>query len=75
MPYLFDRFNNKKWKVLWYVIPICYTGFVATFRIIVGAHFLSDVLFGGTIAYVAAEAFKYLLITRKMSKLEGEKLC
>ena len=65
IPYVFEKFNTKKWKVIFYLIPICYTGLVATFRIVVGAHYLSDVLFGGTIAYVASEVFKYVFILRK----------
>ena len=64
MPYLYEKFNTKKWHVVWYLIPICYTGMVGIFRIVVGAHFMSDVLFGGTIAYVASELFKYLFIVR-----------
>lgn len=66
MPYVFERFNTKKWHVLWYVIPILFTGFVGIYRIVVGAHFMSDVLFGGTIAYIAAELGKYLFLIKKI---------
>lgn len=65
MPCLYEKFNNKKWTIIWYLIPICFTGLVGLSRIVVGAHFLSDVLVGGTIAYVAAELFKYLFLIRK----------
>jgi len=66
MPYLFKKYNTRKWHIIWYIIPICFTGLVGLSRIIVGAHFLSDVLVGGTIAYIAAEIFKYLFIVRKL---------
>ena len=66
MPYLFEKYNTRKWHIIWYIIPICFTGLVGLSRIIVGAHFLSDVLVGGTIAYIAAEIFKYLFIVRKL---------
>ena len=65
LPYLYDRFNNRKWTIIWYVIPICFTGLVGLSRIVAGAHYLSDVLVGGTIAYVAVEVFKYIFIVRK----------
>lgn len=68
MPYLYSKFDTKRWKIVWYLIPICYTATVGIFRIVVGAHYMSDVLFGGTIAYVAAELFKYLLIVRNKEK-------
>lgn len=64
MPYLFKKFDNKKWKTIWYIIPICYTGLVGFFRIVVGAHYLTDVLVGGTIAYVLAEVSKYIFFIR-----------
>ena len=70
LPDVFERFNNKKWRVLWYVIPICYTGIVAIGRIVAGAHFMSDVLIGGTLAYFGAELFRYIFITRKIKKAQ-----
>lgn len=65
LPYVNEKYNNRKWKVLWYVIPIVFTGLVGLSRIMVGAHYLTDVLVGGTIAYIAAEVFKYIFIIRK----------
>ena len=68
MPYLFEKYNTRKWTIIWYLIPISLTGLVGLSRIVVGAHFLSDVLVGGTIAYIAAETFKYIFIVRKQEK-------
>ena len=35
------------------VSTIAFTGYIAVSRIVVGAHFFSDVLFGGTIIYLS----------------------
>jgi len=43
--------KNKKVRALLWIIPICFTAAVALGRIIVGAHFLSDVLFGGSLSF------------------------
>ena len=65
MPYLVKKFNTRNWKIFWYALPITYTGLVGFYRIVVGAHYLTDVLVGGTIAYVLAETFKYFVYERK----------
>lgn len=64
MPCLYKKFGTRNWKIFWYVLPITYTGLVGFYRIVVGAHYLSDVLVGGTIAYVLAELFKYIVFIR-----------
>lgn len=65
LPSLFEKLNNLKWKSIIYGGCVLYVVFVALFRIIAGAHFLSDVTFGGLIGYVAVRFFKYLLIDRR----------
>ena len=67
MPLVYDKFNNKKWTIIWYAIPVIFTGLVGLARIVAGAHYMSDVLVGGTIAYVATEVFKYVFLVRKKS--------
>lgn len=47
LPGLFDKL--KKYKVWFWIVPIVYTVAVAISRIVNRAHYLSDVLFGGTI--------------------------
>ncbi len=44
--------SRKKTALLW-IISIVWTGLVAVSRIMVGAHFFSDVLIGGTIGFVS----------------------
>ena len=44
--------KNKGLRALCWIFPVVFTGIVAVSRIVVGAHFFSDVLMGGTIAFV-----------------------
>ena len=44
--------RNKGLRALCWIFPVLFTGIVAISRIVVGAHFFSDVLMGGTIAFV-----------------------
>ena len=44
--------KNKGLRALCWIFPVIFTGVVAISRIVVGAHFFSDVLMGGTIAFV-----------------------
>ena len=44
--------KSKGKRAVCWIAAIAYTGMVAVSRIIVGAHFFSDVLMGGTIAFV-----------------------
>ena len=43
---------NALGRIVCWVVPILYTGIVAISRIMVGAHYFSDVLFGGTIVFL-----------------------
>lgn len=57
---------EKKWKkaLLW-ICPVIFTGIVAVSRIVVGAHFFSDVLVGGT------NAFMWMIIMREIFICKG----
>ena len=54
MPMLNDalKIKNKGVRALMWICPVIITGLTAVSRIIVGAHFFSDVLVGGTCAFV-----------------------
>ena len=69
-PDLFRNWKTGRRKVLSYVIPVAYTGFVAFFRIAAGAHFFSDVLVGGTMGFVAVQVFRYIFLYRLRAKIE-----
>lgn len=62
LPYLVPSWNKKWVKALLWACAIAYTGTVAVSRIIVGAHYMSDVLFGGTIAFLAAVLFREIFV-------------
>ncbi|MDE7222506.1 MAG: phosphatase PAP2 family protein [Acetatifactor sp.] len=64
LPDLFRKLQTRKGKILSYVVPIVYTGFVAFFRIAAGAHFFSDVLVGGTMGFLAVQFFRYIFLYR-----------
>ena len=53
LPFCIDKFNNKKAKILLNVLTVAFTGLIAIGRIVVGAHYFSDVLVGGTITYAS----------------------
>lgn len=44
--------KKKSVRALFWVIPVVFTGTVALSRMMVGAHFMSDVLMGGTFSFV-----------------------
>lgn len=57
--------KNKKARAIFWLLPIAFTGTVAVSRIIVGAHFFSDVLIGGTLSFVCT------IIAREVFVLKG----
>lgn len=67
LPMLNDalRIKNKGVRALMWICPIVITGLVAVSRIIVGAHFFSDVLVGGTCAFVC------MIISREIFVCKG----
>lgn len=56
--------RDKKKKALLWIAPIVYTGIVAVSRIMVGAHFFSDVLVGGTIPFVFMILFREIILCK-----------
>lgn len=56
-------FKKNKWaKGFVWTGTIAYTGIVAISRMVVGAHFMSDVLFGGTIAFLGAMLWREIFV-------------
>ena len=48
----FKEQNKKGATLACWIVPILYTALVAISRIMVGAHYMSDVTFGGTLSFV-----------------------
>ncbi len=60
---LFPGMSRKKAAALW-IIPFIWTATVALSRIMVGAHFFSDVLIGGTFGFLTVMAGREIFICR-----------
>ena len=56
--------RNKKTKLALWLAPILWTGLTAIGRIVAGAHFMSDVLIGGTIPFVLVILFRECYLRR-----------
>ena len=63
---LIDSLGIKKKgaRIALWVCPIAYTGAVAVSRMVCGAHFLSDVLVGGTLSFVTMILSREFIIDR-----------
>ncbi len=76
LPDLVERFKTKGWRIFWYALPVFFTGLVAVSRIVMGAHYMSDVLFGGTCAFVGVIVMRWLVLCggyKKIAALFGKK--
>ena len=49
LPFVFKKWENKKQLCFW--VPFVYTSVVAFTRLVMGAHYLSDVTVGGTVSF------------------------
>jgi len=59
------NFKHKKAaKAFCWIFPIVFTGLVAISRIMVGAHFMSDVTFGGTLSFTAMILAREIFINK-----------
>lgn len=64
LPDLFERFKKTWIKALCWAIPAVYTVTVAVCRIVVGAHYFSDVLVGGTLSFTVAMIAREIIILK-----------
>ncbi len=56
--------KDKRVKAACWIIPVAFTGLVAISRIVCGAHFMSDVTFGGTIGFLSFMLAKEMFIDK-----------
>lgn len=66
---VFGVTDRKKKAALW-IAPILWTGLTGLGRIVAGAHFMSDVLFGGTIPFLLTVIVREVLFRRGSSLKE-----
>ncbi len=61
-----DILNIKKKpaRAFCWIFPVVFTGIVAISRIVVGAHYFSDVLVGGTLAFLAMMLAREIIVFR-----------
>lgn len=64
IPDLFELKNKKAAKLACWIAPIVYTALVAISRIMVGAHYMSDVTFGGTIVFVCVILLREIVVLK-----------
>lgn len=72
LPDIFE--NLKKYKIWFYIAPAIFTVLVAFSRILVEAHFLSDVLVGGAITVCSVFLVRWLilmLVQKSRAKKQG----
>ncbi len=68
LPYVFKRFNGIKSKIVFLIIGVFYTAMVAIGRIVMGAHYFSDVLVGGSISFFLAVFSIWIVYKKKLIK-------
>lgn len=75
LPYLNEKFAKKKSRVIIWAVTIAYTGIVAISRIVAGAHYMSDVLVGGSLAFAGAMIMREIFVCRGLhfKQLFGKK--
>ncbi|HBP52721.1 MAG TPA: hypothetical protein DD626_05450 [Clostridiales bacterium] len=64
LPDVVDFKHKKAGKIACWVTPVVITMLVAISRIVVGAHYMSDVTFGGTIAFVSFILMREIFVCR-----------
>ena len=64
LPDVVDFKHKKAAKAICWICPIVITGLVATSRIAAGAHYMSDVTFGGTIGFLCLLIAREIFICR-----------
>ncbi len=64
LPDVVDFKHKKAGKIACWVVPVVITTLVAISRIVVGAHYMSDVTFGGTIAFVCFIVMREIFICK-----------
>ena len=71
IPLIIEKANERKYKWIFIATPILYTGIVAVSRIVVGAHYMSDVVMGGTVGFISA-LIGYIIVKAVYKKLNKE---
>ena len=68
VPYVVRKLNDKIGKIIFYTISIAYTAVVAYARVRMGAHYCTDVLMGGGIAFLMSALSVWLFYRKRILK-------
>ena len=69
VPFYIEKTNEKKYKWIFIALPIFITGLVGVSRMVMGAHYMSDVLFGGTAGFISA-LVGYVIVSAIFKKVK-----
>lgn len=70
LPFTVEKLNTKKCRIAFISISVIYTVIVALSRVLMGAHFASDVLVGGMVTFVSCLiSFKLVVKNKKFFKV------
>ncbi len=64
LPDMFEKLNTKKLRWVFWAVPIAYTTLVGVSRIVMGAHYLSDIVVGGFIGFGIATLARYIIMSK-----------
>ncbi len=65
VPYVFKTFSDKSGKIICLLASVLYTGMVAFGRVLMGAHYFSDVLVGGSVTFFVSFFAVWLVYEKK----------
>jgi membrane-associated phospholipid phosphatase len=66
LPDIFEKLKKHNW--MFWTFPAIYTAIVALSRIVAGAHYLSDVLFGSFIGLTVAALTRFIFVEKMLKK-------
>lgn len=72
LPFVFEKLDNKWGKTAMLLIGLLYTGIVAVARIVMGAHYFSDVLIGGSVSFAFSVLAVWLIYGKKLPRRLAE---
>ena len=75
LPDIFPKLKNKKVHWAFWVAPALFTFLVAFSRIVVGAHFLSDVVVSSFIALTTATLARFIIVNKFLKKEDNTSQC
>ena len=68
LPSFYHKTNTTGWKITFTTFAILYTFLVGLSRIVAGAHYFTDVLFGGLVTIVCVLIAKWCIIDKMVAK-------